>query len=271
MTDLVDTLEAETAFAAALAIVQSNMPQVGKDKSASIRSDKGNYTYKYADLASILDAVSPVAAAQGFSFMATPTLSAGGTFVLRYSLLHKAGHREGGEYPLPDPSRHTAQQVGAQITYARRYAYCAMLGVAADEDNDARPDAQPPSRARQAPRPIVDGSAASLHIPPATAPAGARPVLTTVLDETTGELSSGTPMTVPDAWDAPLQPRGDRACTPEQQKAMGVAYSTAGIKDRDARLADVAGIICRDVASAKELTVAEASHVINDVKGRVKA
>jgi hypothetical protein len=265
---------AKVAFATALAVVQSAMPQVGKDKSASIRSDKGSYTYKYADLASILDAVSPVAAAQGFSFMATPTLSAGGTFVLRYSLLHKAGHREGGEYPLPDPSRNTAQQVGAQITYARRYAYCAMLGVAADEDNDARPDAVTPSRATARTRvPLaapVDGSAASLPIPPSTV-ADAGPILTTVLDETTGELSSGTPMTAPDEWAAPLrQLRGDRACTPDQQQAMGTAYSAVGIKDRDARLADVAGIIGHTVASAKELTVAEASHVIGDVKGRVK-
>jgi len=270
VTDLVDTLEAEAAFAAALAIVQSNMPQVGKDKSASIRSDKGNYTYKYADLASILDAVSPIAAAQGFSFMATPTLSAGGAFVLRYYLLHKAGHREGGEYPLPDPSRTTAQQVGAQITYARRYAYCAMLGVAADEDNDARPDAVTPSRATARTRvPLavpVDGSAGSLPVPPTTV-AEAWPI-TTDLDKTTGELAPGA---TPDEWDTALRPRGDRACTPEQQKAMGIAYSAVGIKDRDARLADVAGIIGRDVASAKELTIAEASHVINDVRERVKA
>src|SRR5664280_649168 len=186
MTDLVDTLGAEAAFAAALALVQSNMPQVGKDKSASIRSDKGNYTYKYADLASILDAVSPVAAAQGFSFMATPTLSAGGAFVLRYCLLPQAGHREGGEYPLPDPSRSTPQQVGSHITYARRYVYCAMVGVAADEDDDGRAAAQPLPRPRQAPKPVVDGSAASLQVPPmATFPASSA-----YLDETTGELTA---------------------------------------------------------------------------------
>src|SRR5664280_3651574 len=181
MTDLVDTLGAEAAFAAALAIVQSNMPQVGKDKSASIKSDKGSYTYKYADLASILDAVSPVAAAQGFSFMATPTLSAGGAFVLRYCLLHKGGHREGGEYPLPDPSRSTPQQIGSHITYARRYVYCAMLGVAADEDDDGRAGAQPLPRPRQAPKPVVDGSAASLQVPP---------MGPDIVDKTTGELTA---------------------------------------------------------------------------------
>jgi ERF superfamily len=265
MTELAEqgVAAAEVAFATALAIVQSAMPRVGKDKSASIRSDKGSYTYKYSDLAAVLDAVSPVAAAQGFSFMSIPTLSHGGAFVLRYFLWHNAGHREGGEYPLPDPGRSTPQQVGSHITYARRYVYCAMLGVAADEDDDGRAGAAPSSRPIGRTSPVVDGSAASLQVPPAMGP--------DIVDTTTGELSSGTPMTVPDAWDAPLRPRGNHACTPEQQKAMGAAYTNAGIKDRSARLADVARIVRHDVTSAKELTVAEASHVIDDVKGRVKA
>jgi hypothetical protein len=256
MTDLVDTLEAEAAFAAALAIVQSNMPQVGKDKSASIRSDKGSYTYKYADLASILDAVSPVAAAQGFSFMATPTLSAGGAFVLRYCLLHKGGHREGGEYPLPDPSRSTPQQVGSHITYARRYVYCAMLGVAADEDDDGRAGVQPLPRTRQAPRPVVDGSAASLQVPP---------MGPDIVDETTGELTAP----------APARPSTSKPVSAAQLKMMGVLFSKSDVTDRTERLTIVAGIVDRDVESAKDLSSEEASKVINSLleneEGRVNA
>jgi hypothetical protein len=274
MTDLVDTLEAETAFATALAIVQSAMPRVGKDRSASIRSDKGSYTYKYSDLASILDAVSPVAAAQGFSFMATPTLSAGGAFVLRYCLLHKGGHREGGEYPLPDPSRSTPQQVGSHITYARRYVYCAMLGVAADEDddgragavtpsrgtaraqvplavpvdedNDARPDTQPLPRPRQAPRPVVDGSAASLQVPP---------MGPDIVDKTTGELTAAAV-----ARSSTLKP-----VNAAQLKMMMSLFNKSGVTDRTERLTIVAGIVDRDVESTKDLDVAEASKVINSL------
>jgi hypothetical protein len=255
MTDVPDTLEAETAFATALATVQSAMPQVGKDKSASIRSDKGSYTYRYADLASILDAVSPVAAAQGFSFMATPTLSAGGTFVLRYCLLHKAGHREGGEYPLPDPGRSTPQQIGSAITYARRYVYCAMLGVAADEDDDGKAGAQRPSQPRQASRPVVDGSAASLQVPP---------LGPDIVDKTTGELTAPAPA-------RSLTPKPVNAA---QLKMMMSLFNKSGVTDRTERLAIVAGIVDRDVESAKDLDVAEASKVINsllDEDGRVKA
>jgi len=256
MTDLVDTLEAEAAFAAALAIVQSNMPQVGKDKSASIRSDKGSYTYKYADLASILDAVSPVAAAQGFSFMATPTLSAGGAFVLRYCLLHKGGHREGGEYPLPDPSRSTPQQIGSAITYARRYVYCAMVGVAADEDDDGRASAQPLPRPRQAPNPVVDGSAASLQVPP---------MGPDIVDKTTGELTAA----------ALARSSSSKPVSAAQLKMMGVLFSKSGVTDRTERLTIVAGIVDRDVESAKDLNGEEASKVINSLldseEGRVTA
>jgi len=255
MTDTTDTLEAEAAFATALAIVQSNMPQVGKDKSASIRSDKGSYTYKYADLASILDAVSPVAAAQGFSFMATPTLSAGGAFVLRYCLLHKGGHREGGEYPLPDPSRSTPQQIGSHITYARRYVYCAMLGVAADEDDDGRAGAQPLPRPRQAPKPVVDGSAASLQVPP---------IGPDIVDKTTGELTAA----------ALARSSTSKPVSAAQLKMMGVLFTKSDVTDRTERLTIVAGIVDRDVESAKDLSSEEASKVINSLldeqKVRVK-
>jgi hypothetical protein len=264
MTDTADTLKAETAFAAALAIVQSNMPQVGKDKSASIRSDKGSYTYKYADLASILDAVSPVAAAQGFSFMAAPTLSAGGTFVLRYCLLHEGGHREVGEYPLPDPSRSTPQQIGSGITYARRYVYCAMLGVAADEDDDGRASAQPLPRPRQVLNPVVDGSAASLPVPPATFPP-TFPARAAHLDKTTGELTAPTP----------ARPSTSKPVSEPQLKMMGALFTKSGVTDRTERLTIVAGIVDRDVESAKDLSSEEASKVINSLleeqEGRVKA
>jgi len=245
MTDVADTLEA--AFAQALANVQAAMPKVGKSNTATVPTKAGgSYTYKYADLASILDAVSPVAAAQGFSFMATPTLSAGGTFVLRYSLLHKAGHREGGEYPLPDPGRSTPQQIGSAITYARRYVYCAMVGVAADEDDDGRASAQPLPRPRQAPKPVVDGSAASLQVPP---------MGPDIVDKTTGELTAAAL-----ARSSTLKP-----VNAAQLKMMMSLFNKSGVTDRTERLTIIAGIVDRDVDSSKNLNVAEASKVINSL------
>jgi hypothetical protein len=125
----------EQEFAAALAAFQSDVPAIRKENTATVRSDKGNYSYSYADLTDISEAALPLLAKQGLSFTAMPTITEHG-FVLRYSLLHEAGHREGGDFPLPDASKFGAQQIGSWLTYARRYALCAITGIAPGGDDD---------------------------------------------------------------------------------------------------------------------------------------
>jgi hypothetical protein len=149
----------EQEFAAALAAFQVAMPKVAKDNKATVKSDKGNYSYAYADLTDITEVAAPLLGAQGLSFTSSPTITDHG-FVLRYCLLHTAGHREGGDFPLPDPSKFGAQQIGSWLTYARRYALCAVTGIApgGDDDdaqkaNDARSvDISAPKRAQRASR-----------------------------------------------------------------------------------------------------------------------
>jgi len=125
----------EALFAAALADFQSSLPSVGKDNTASVKSDKGSYKYSYADLTAVTDAALPLLAKCGLSWTSRPTMTEHG-FVLRYSLLHSAGHREDGDFPLPDPSRFSSQQIGSAITYARRYSLCAVTGIAPGGDDD---------------------------------------------------------------------------------------------------------------------------------------
>jgi len=133
-------------FAAALAKFQAELPHVKKGQTASVRSDKGNYSYDYADLTDITEVAMPVLAKHGLSFTARPTI-ADGAFILRYALKHEAGHEEGGDFPLPDPSRSTPQQIGSWLTYARRYSLCAVTGIAPGGDDD---DAQRATDARAA-------------------------------------------------------------------------------------------------------------------------
>jgi hypothetical protein len=116
-------------LAAALAAFQAALPRIGKDETA----DTGSYTYSYADLASVSRAVLPVLAGHGLSFTAFPTVL-DGKFVLHYRLLHTSGEAMEGVYPLAGGN---AQAVGSAITYARRYALCAVTGVAPDDDDDA--------------------------------------------------------------------------------------------------------------------------------------
>jgi hypothetical protein len=263
MTDVADTLEA--AFAQALARVQMTMPKIGKSNTATVPTKAGgSYTYKYADLADIFEKVMPLLAANGLAWIATPTLSHGDAFVLRYALLHKDGHREAGEYPLPHPSSGTPQSIGSAITYARRYAFCAMVGVVADVDDDGKAAAQPLPRPRQATKPVVDGSAASLPVPPATFPP-TFPARAAHLDKTTGELTAPTA----------ARSSTSKPVNAAQLKMMMSLFNKSGVTDRTERLTILAGIVDRDVESAKDLDVAEASKVINSLldeqKGRVEA
>jgi hypothetical protein len=129
-----------SALAGALAAVQLELPRIKKDQTAKVTGETKqgkpvSYSYSYADLTDVSAAVLPLLAKHGLSFTAFPTLTAEGKFVLRYHLLHKAGERESGEYPLP--SSGTAQAMGSAITYARRYCLCAVTGVSPDDDDDA--------------------------------------------------------------------------------------------------------------------------------------
>ena len=137
----------ETAtLAAALAELQSKLPRIGKDKKAKVRTKTGaDYTYDYANLATVSREILPLLGESGLSFTARPTLREDGKFVLAYSLLHVSGEREDGVYPLP--SGGTPQEIGSAITYARRYCLCAVTGAAPDDDDDDAQAAETGARA----------------------------------------------------------------------------------------------------------------------------
>lgn len=122
----------EANLASALAAFQKALPKISKGSTA----DAGTYKFKYADLADISAAVLPLLGEHGLSFSARPTLDEGGRFVLAYELLHVSGDSRSGAYPLPASG--SPQQIGSAITYSRRYALCAVTGVAADEDDDGQ-------------------------------------------------------------------------------------------------------------------------------------
>jgi hypothetical protein len=121
------------SLAAALAAVQRKLPDVRKAETAHVRSDKGNYSYRYATLPDITKAVLPLLGENGLAWVTRPTL-VDDRFVLVYELLHTSGEKISGEYPLP--ANGSPQALGSAITYARRYCLCAVTGVAADDDDD---------------------------------------------------------------------------------------------------------------------------------------
>lgn len=98
------------------------------------------FKHKYATLDAVLDAVTPALGKYGLVIIQTTEIFEGKT-VLRTHLYHESGESITSTYPLPEIG--DSQKFGAALTYARRYAVCAILSVTADEDDDAQSSANP--------------------------------------------------------------------------------------------------------------------------------
>lgn len=116
----------------ALTAFQKVAPPITKDKTAKL----GTYSYTYADLASIWDKIRGNLADNGLSVIQSPS-SRTGEPTLTTLLAHESGQWVEDEMPLKIV-QDTPQGQGSAITYARRYALTAVLGLVADDDNDAR-------------------------------------------------------------------------------------------------------------------------------------
>ena len=108
---------------------------------------------RYADLASVIDAAKKPLADNGLSVSQVVDLAESGDLVLETILMHISGEFISGRYPIR-PVKTDPQSTGSAITYARRYAFSAITGIAADDDdgNAASNQQQAPARAITPPR-----------------------------------------------------------------------------------------------------------------------
>ena len=222
----------------ALALFQADPPVLTKDKAA--------HQSKYADLVQVNRVVLARLNALGVIWKTKPTLLDDGKFVLEYELLHVAsGDSDGGRWPLK--LSENPQQMGSQVTYARRYSLLAITGVAAeDEDDDGdqasgRRTAQRAPQARQA-----QPSAAAGQRTAQRRPAGPQPPLP-------GEEPDG--------------PIGQ-----DQHRHMHALWRELGFsgdENRDNRLAITAKIVgLPDLQSSADLTRAQGDTVITALRER---
>jgi hypothetical protein len=103
--------------------------------------DSQGHNYKYADLANILNAVKQPLAINKLSVCQMLGSGVQGVSVTTI-LMHESGEYIQSEYSIPQEtsSRMSApQQAGTTITYARRYALAACLGIAQEDDDAAKP------------------------------------------------------------------------------------------------------------------------------------
>lgn len=122
----------------ALTAFQKSAPKITKNKTAKVPTKSGNeYTYQYADLATIWDTIRGALADNALSVIQTPTTISGIEPALTTVVAHESGQWIEDTMPLKIVQE-TPQGQGSAITYARRYMLCAMLGIVADSDTDAQ-------------------------------------------------------------------------------------------------------------------------------------
>lgn len=132
------------ALAKALAASQAKLEDAKKD------SINPHFKNRYATLSSVRATITPVLSAHGLAVVQTnePHGAEGACVVT--TLMHESGEWIRGRLFVPVTKR-DPQGFGSAITYARRYALAAIVGIASDEDDDAetasRPTSPGPSKA----------------------------------------------------------------------------------------------------------------------------
>lgn len=125
-----DATAERLAWIEAFTKAQGDFPTIGKDSTVNT----GSFTYKYASLPDIFDLVNPVLRRHDL-VLSQSVGGTDGTIAVETRIAHKSGHVE--RYgPLVMKVSADPKSVGSAITYARRYALCAALGIAPDEDDD---------------------------------------------------------------------------------------------------------------------------------------
>jgi hypothetical protein len=117
-------------FASALVEALGALLTVGKGREA----DTGAYRYQYADLGDIVNATRPTLAEHGIA-VRTPIHAHGDGLAVTVQFVHTSGETLQDD-PLPFPYGKDAQATGSMVTYYRRYALLAALGMAAGDDDD---------------------------------------------------------------------------------------------------------------------------------------
>lgn len=147
----------------ALCELQAELPTMPKDTDG--------YGYKYTNLDTIVATIKPLLAKHGLGYIqpiTTAFLEGGKTCTAITTRVFNSD----GEYiedtaALPEISvgkTNAAQNIGAAITYMRRYGLCSMLGITSDEDVDGNAQThqamqnrtQPSRQAPQKPAPKSD-------------------------------------------------------------------------------------------------------------------
>ena len=149
----------QSQYSAALVAAIGELQNVAKTASNPY------FKSKYAPLDAIVEATRPVLAKHGLAIQQMPVFQDGCAGV-ETTIIHKAGFSTSSTLLLPIKDQ-SPQGVGGAITYARRYALAAVVGLATEDDLDGNEHLG--VKTTDAPRPAV---AQAMDRSPVVKPAG---------------------------------------------------------------------------------------------------
>lgn len=143
-------------LAAALAKAQGEM------RFAAKANVNPHFKSKYADMASVIEAIREPLARNGLAHTQLCREGEGGTVIVDTVLMHLSGQYIASSMTMR-PVKNDPQGIGSALTYARRYALQGICGLASDDDdgNAASASSAPPSQyVERAPQRNVDADIA---------------------------------------------------------------------------------------------------------------
>lgn len=123
-----------STLASSLVAALAELTTIERGRSAKIETKGGgSYSYAYADIADVVSATRPVLAEHGIVAL-TPVHGSDKGLACTVTLVHTSGEERVFE-PLPFVASADPQQAGSAMTYFRRYALLAALGMATVDDD----------------------------------------------------------------------------------------------------------------------------------------
>lgn len=130
--------ESRSSLFFALAKAQGEFPEIPKDRTVKVQPKSGGreYEFRYATLGSIIKAVKKPLADNGLAYTQTLSFDTNDRLYYLETTLWHGEACVSSSTPLILGDGAGNQQLGSALTYMRRYALAAILGVVADEDDD---------------------------------------------------------------------------------------------------------------------------------------
>lgn len=137
-----NTSETISAIATALAAAQAELTDPVKDRVNS------HLKSRYVNITDGLAVARPVLSKHGIAFVQATSIR-DGVIVLTTRLVHKSGEWMSGDYPVCNIGGKDTD-MGAALTYSRRFSLFSLIGIAgADDDMDGTDAAPPPQGYRK--------------------------------------------------------------------------------------------------------------------------